>query len=68
VQKAISNERLAKFGLVSMLDYYNKTLSWLNRRIRNRTYGGVRGRRLIAASYSIVCLRQTTILRWQYVQ
>ena len=27
VQKAISNERLAKFGLVSMLDYYNKTLS-----------------------------------------
>ncbi|WP_235806173.1 hypothetical protein, partial [Alkalihalophilus marmarensis] len=25
----------------------------LNRRIRNRTYGGVRGRRLIASSYSI---------------
>lgn len=27
VLKAINNERLAKFGLVSMLDYYNKTLS-----------------------------------------
>jgi len=27
----------------------------LNRRIRNRTYGGVRGRELIAPSYSI-CL------------
>jgi hypothetical protein len=25
----------------------------LNRRIRNRTYGGVRGRELIAPSYSI---------------
>ncbi|AKP46408.1 hypothetical protein BSM4216_1108 [Bacillus smithii] len=26
----------------------------MNRRIRNRTYGGVRGRELIAPSYSIL--------------
>ncbi|MED1438601.1 hypothetical protein P4U23_08455 [Aeribacillus composti] len=30
-----------------------RQLSSLNRRIRNRTYGGVRGRELIAPSYSI---------------
>ena len=46
VVRAISKEKLAQKGLVSCLDYYIERThfeSKTNRRIRNRTYGGVRG-------------------------
>ena len=42
IHSALSNERLKKRGLTSLLDHFNKTLSYkLNRLIRNRMYGGV---------------------------
>jgi hypothetical protein len=39
----------------------------LNRRIRNRTYGGVRGRELVAPSYSIPKYQRFTLIKSGFV-
>ena len=46
VQRAISKERLAQAGYMSILDQYESLHLRLNRRIPNGTYGGVGGRLL----------------------
>src|SRR5690625_875164 len=45
IHRAITNKRLIKWGLKDISTIYElRILKRLNRRIRNRTYGGVRGR------------------------
>jgi len=46
-------ERLKKHKMVAAIKEPKYIEKAMNRRIRNRTYGGVRGRELIAPSYSI---------------
>ena len=46
IQRAISKERLAQAGYMSILDQYESLHLRLNRRIPNGTYGGVGGRLL----------------------
>ena len=46
IQRAISKERLAQAGYMSILDQYESLHLRLNRRIPNGMYGGVGGRLL----------------------
>ena len=44
LHRAITKEKLIKWGLKDLSQLYEQRYKRLNRRIRNRTYGGVRGR------------------------
>ena len=54
VKKAMTKERLINGGFYDLATAYQSVhVNYWNRRVPNGTHGGVRGRRLVTASYSI---------------
>ena len=54
VKKAMTKERLTNSGFYDLATAYQSVhVNYWNRRVPNGTHGGVRGRRLVTASYSI---------------
>ncbi len=54
VKKAMTKERLINGGFYDLATAYQSVpVNYSNRRLPNGTHGGVRGRRLVTASYSI---------------
>ena len=54
VKRALTKERLINWGYYDLTTAYQSLhVNYWNRRVPNGTHGGVRGRRLITASYSI---------------
>ena len=55
VKMTLTKERLIRFGFYDLaVAYQSVHVNYWNRRVPNGTHGGVRGRRLITASYSII--------------
>ena len=58
VKKAMTKERLINSGFYDLATAYQSVhVNYWNRRVPNGTHGGVRGRRLVTASYSIASLQ-----------
>ena len=54
VKRALTKERLINWGFYDLATAYQSMHAVLShRRVPNGTHGGVRGRRLVTASYSI---------------
>ena len=57
INMAMTKERLINSGFYDLATAYQSVhVNYWNRRVPNGTHGGVRGRRLVTASYSIILI------------
>ena len=66
VKRALTKERLINWGYYDIATAYQSLhVNYWNRRVPNGTHGGVRGRRLITASYSMKNIKYDYQHKWK---